>query len=209
MARDDDFDVDIEDQKNTGREPDDERDDDEDDEKPKPDSERDRLRNAVKATRKERNELKAQLDEMRREVAELKRGGKSGDDAGGKPDAERDREADERAFTRYRPVLVRAAAESALVRAGAKPDRVGRLTRLLEVDDVAVDEKGSVDADDLAAEVDRLKEEMPELFKGDDDEDDRKPKRPAGSRRVDGGRSGKAPAMSSAARLAAQLTGRH
>lgn len=211
MARDDDFDIDIdEDDKGTG--PADEHDDengDDADPKPKPDADRDRLRNAVKATRKERDEARRELAEMKREIAELKRGAGDGGKSDSKADAERDREADERAFTRYRPVLVRAAAESALVRAGAKPERVGRLTKLLEVDDVAVDEGGRVDADDLAAEVDRLKEEMPELFKGDDDEDDRKPsRRPAGSRRVDGGKSGKPPVTSSTSRLAAQLTGR-
>lgn len=200
MPRDDDFDTDIDDD---GRKPDAEQDDDE----PKPDADRDRLRNTVKATRRERDEAKRELAEIRRELAELKRGGKSDGD-NGKADAERDRDADERAFTRYRPVLVRAAAESALVRAGAKPDRVGRLTRLLEVDDVAVDEKGTVDADDLAAEVDRLKEEMPELFKGDDEDDEPKRRRPAASRRVDGGKSGKAPVATSTAKLAAALTGR-
>lgn len=206
---DDDFDIDIDAGNDTGRDDADERDDEDGDgAKPKPEAaERDRLRNAVKATRKERDALKGQLDEMRRKLAELERG-KGGDGGSSKDDAERDREADERAFTRYRPVLVRAAAESALVRAGAKPDRVGRLTRLLEVDDVAVDEKGNVDADDLAAEVDRLKEEMPELFKSDDDEDDRRARRPAGSRRVDGGKGGKPPATSSTAKLAAALTGR-
>ena len=209
MARDDDFDVDLDDEKDEPATEPDDAGDEEREEKAK-DGNRDRLRNAVRATRKERDEARRELAALRREVAELKRGGDSGK-ADSKDDAERDREADERAFARYRPMLVRSAAEAALVRAGAKPDRVGRLTRLLEVDDVNVDEKGSVDADDLAAEVDRVKEEWPELFKGDDDEDD-KPKRraPGGGGRRDGvartGGSG-SKVSSSTAKLVAGLTG--
>ncbi len=205
MAKDDDFDVDLDDENAPGTEPDE---DDEQDEKPKPDEGRDRLRNAVKATRKERDEAKRQLAELRAELAEIKRGGKPADD--GKADAERDRDADERAFARYRPVLVKAAAEAALVRAGAKPDRVARLVRLLDADEVNVDEKGTVDVDDLTAEVDRLKEDMPELFRADDDEDGgrKRPVAARGGRRDGAARGGdgrKAPTSTS--RLAAQLTG--
>lgn len=203
MAREDDFDIDI-DEKDTGRDDTDrDENDDEEEEKPKP-ADRDRLRNAVKATRKERDEARRELAEMRRKVAALEAG--NGNSGSKQDDAERDRDADERAFARYRPTIVKAEAKGALVQAGAKPDRVARLVRLLDVDEISVDEKGNVDEDDLQAEVERVKEEWPELFRGDE-EDDKPSRRPAGSRRVDGGRTGKPSAQTSTAKLAAALTG--
>lgn len=206
MARDDDdFDTPMDDDETPRDALHDKDDDDEEPSKPKDDEPGERARRAAKAARRERDDARRQLAEMRKEIAELKQGTGKADP---KDDAARDREADERAHQRYRPLLIKASATAALVKAGAKPDRVTRLVRLLEADDINVDEKGDVDEDDLQAEVDRLKEDMPELFKGDDD-DDRPAKRPT-ARRVDGAprKSGGNPVSSSTARLAAQLTGR-
>lgn len=201
---DDDFDVSIEadDEDETDSSPQ----NDKEDKESGDDAPGERARRAAKAARKERDDARRELAEMRKQVAELKAGG-----AGTKPDpkaaAELDREADERAHARYRPVLIRAEATAALVRAGAKPDRVTRLSRLLDADEINVDEKGNVDADDLTEQVDKVKEEWPELFRTDDDSDGKPARRPGGSRRVDGaGRKGTPGAPSSTAKLAAALT---
>lgn len=200
---DDDFDVDTNDDVDTT-----ETDDDDDDGGKKggpSDDERTRMRNSIKAARRERDEFKGELGKLRREVAELKSGKTDDKKDDGKADAERDRDADERAHARYRPMLIKAEATASLVKAGAKPDRVARLTKLLDVDEISVDEKGNVDSDDLEAEVDRLKEEMPELFRGDD-EDDRKPaRRPTGGRRDAAGAGRGKPSTGGASKSTAQL----
>jgi hypothetical protein len=206
---DDDFDIDLDDEGKSTPEPDEDDEDKGESGKSKPsDDERERMRRSIKAARKERDDTRRELAEMRKELAALKTGGDGGKDTS-KDDAARDRDADERAFARYRPVLVKSAAEAALVRAGAKPDRVARLVRLLDADEVNVDEKGTVDNDDLTAEVDRLKEDMPELFKGDDEDDDRPQRKsaPRGGRRDAAARPSGSKTPSSTARLAAALTG--
>jgi hypothetical protein len=202
---DDDFDTPIDDNDEREVETDDE---DDDGEKSKlKDDDRARIRNSLKQARRERDDFKVELTRLRREVAELKAGKSDGKDSS-KDDAERDRDADERAFTRLRPTIVKAEAKGALVQAGAKPDRVARLVRLLDVDEINVDEKGNVDEDDLQAEVERVKEEWPELFKAADDEDEKPRRRAAGGRR-DGAPKpgGKSTTPSSTAKLARMLTG--
>lgn len=74
------------------------------------------------------------------------------------------KEATEAAEAKYRKVAVNAAAQSAFVKAGAKAASVGKLVRLLDVEDVEIDaETGEVTAG-LDDQIDGLKEEFPELF---------------------------------------------
>lgn len=116
------------------------------------------------------------------------------------------REAEEAASKKYKPVAMKAAAKSALVAAKVKgnPDRA---LRLLDLDDLDINEENDVEGLDEA--VDILKSEYPELFDidGDDDDDDeedeKKPpakKRPAA--KVDG--SNKKPVKKPAPKTSAE-----
>lgn len=86
---------------------------------------------------------------------------------------------------KWKPRVVNAAAKSALAEAGAKkPDRLLRLVDLAELD---VDDDGDVDG--LDEEVERLREEYPELFAGDDDKKTGRRKVETGDRKSGAGRT--------------------
>lgn len=104
---------------------------------------------AAKAAKQEADEAarRAQMDETERLKAE-------------KADAEkRASEADERA----KQTLVSAEARVAVMAAGAKPERIGRILKLLDLTDVAVTD-GVPDAAAVTKAVNALKGELPELF---------------------------------------------
>lgn len=92
---------------------------------------------------------RAQMDESERLKAE-------------KADAEK-RAADALALASR--TIVNAEARIAAAAAGAKPERLERIVRLLDLDDVAV-EDGVPDSKAVAAAVKALKAELPELFGG-------------------------------------------
>jgi hypothetical protein len=82
---------------------------------------------------------------------------------GGAPDAERlTREATSAAEARYKPLVVKAAARAAFAEAGIKGDAVHRVVRLLELEDLDVDEDGSVTG--LTEQIEEIKQDFPELF---------------------------------------------
>lgn len=90
---------------------------------------------------------RAQMDETERLKAE-------------KEDAEK-RAAE--ALAKAERTLVNAEARVVAAAAGAKPERLDRIIRLLDLDGVAV-EDGTPDAKAIAAAVDALKADVPELF---------------------------------------------
>ena len=69
----------------------------------------------------------------------------------------------EEAMTQATKVLVNAEARIAAAAAGAKPERLNRILRLLDLDDVTA-EDGKVDTEAISAAVKALKAEVPELF---------------------------------------------
>lgn len=85
---------------------------------------------------------------------------KSADDDEGDDDDEQERR-DAETETKWKGRVVKSSAKAALATAGAeKPER---LLRLVDVDSLDVDDDGEVEG--LDDEIDRLKEEYPELFK--------------------------------------------
>lgn len=81
-------------------------------------------------------------------------------------DDEKTRKAAEDAEKRFKPVAVRSAAKAAFLEAGlndATPDRLKKLLRLIEMDDVDVDDDGDVSG--LDDQVESIKADYPELFK--------------------------------------------
>jgi len=104
---------------------------------------------AAKRAQQEAEEAarRAQMDETERLKAE-------------KADAEK--RADE-ALSQATKVLVNAEARIAAASAGAKPERLDRILRLLDLDDVTADD-GKVDSETISAAVKALKAEVPELF---------------------------------------------
>jgi len=138
-----------------------------------------------KALERERSARKA----LAKELKELKR---QGEDDGAKAL----REATEAVETRYQGVIARAAFKAELAKAGLKKGE-GKLLKLLELEDVVVDEDGEVSG--VAEQVRELRKDFPELFgRG----------RESGGR-GDGGQKGNPPEkkLSSAERIAMQAHG--
>lgn len=128
------------------------------------------LDKVTKALDSERNINKEKSAEIRKLKRELKAATeKTPEDVDSqKLVAEADRRAD-----KFKDIAVRKEASLALSEAGAKVSTT-RLLKLLDLTDVAIDDDGNIDGlDDVIAE---LKEESPEFFKSDDDEE--KVKRP-------------------------------
>ena len=84
------------------------------------------------------------------------------------------------AEAKYKPATIKAAAVPALLTAGAKPERADRLVKLLDLNALDVDANGEVTG--LAAQVEAVKQEWPELFKSADDEQRRAPRVATGDR---------------------------
>jgi hypothetical protein len=104
------------------------------------------------------DKAKAALRRERDRVKELRRELKAARDAAKKDDDAEDAEA--KAAAKWKPRVVNSAAKAAFLSAGAeKPER---LLKLLDLDELDVTEKGEVDG--LDEEVDRLRDEYPELF---------------------------------------------
>lgn len=86
-------------------------------------------------------------------------------------------DAEARVEARYKPALVKQAAKAALAQAGFAGEVTSRTMRMLDLDELEVDEDGEVAGLDEA--IEELKEDMPQLF--------RKPR--ATGRPATGGRS--------------------
>lgn len=114
--------------------------------------------------------------------------------------APEDLEAARRDVERYRTVGIRQAARAAFAEAGLDPKAANRAFRLLDLDDLTVNDDGDVDG--LAEQVGEIREEFPALFASRAAPERRRPK-------VDAGRNGEpsAPRQTAAAKLAEQLLG--
>ncbi|GAA4082689.1 phage scaffolding protein [Actinomadura miaoliensis] len=108
---------------------------------------------------RERQAAKRALREAQQQLAELKRSSES--------ETERaQREAAEKAAAevekKYKPLVVRTTAKAALIDAGVPKDKLDRMIRLMNLDDIEVTDDGEVDGID--AQIAELQEEYPELF---------------------------------------------
>jgi hypothetical protein len=101
--------------------------------------------------------LQEQLDELK------KTAGKEVDsEAATKRINELVEKAKEEGKNAFKPVVIRMAARAELMAAGARPNLVDRLVKMVDVDDVDIDdEDGSIDVSD---QVEALKKDMPEMF---------------------------------------------
>lgn len=111
----------------------------------------------TKATRA-RDLAKKEARDLRAEVAKLKR---EGEDETSRLVREAAETAKADADKLYKPLLVRKEATSELIAAGVKKDKVPRLIKLLELDEIEIDGDEFVG---LTSQVEALKEEWPELF---------------------------------------------
>lgn len=111
----------------------------------------------TKATRA-RDLAKKEARDLRAENARLKR---EGEDETARLVREAGEAAKAEADKLYKPLLVRKEATSELIAAGVKKDKVPRLIKLLELDEIEIDGDEFVG---LTSQVEALKEEWPELF---------------------------------------------
>jgi hypothetical protein len=143
----------------------------------------------------------------------------SDDSKDGKKDDSRAREqererirldAETESETKWKSKVVQNAARAALKEAGLLGDSK-KLARLVDIDEVDVDEDGEVDEDSLAEQIEQIKEDYPELFSEDRDrERDRgyRRGRPASVTRIDAGnRGGGSPVRKTPATTAEQIAG--
>lgn len=119
--------------------------------------------------------------------------------------AEAARAAEERAAEKFRGIAVNQAARAALAGAGVQSGNVSRLVRLLDLDEIQIDDDGEI-VEGLDEQIDTLKAELPQLFKPADAD---KPKKRTPPPRANG--AGKQEAeqrpRSSAEQMASQILG--
>lgn len=118
-----------------------------------------RLRSAEEAKSKLEEEfaaLQSQLDELKKS---------SGADVDSEAAQRRINELVEKAREEgkaaYLPTVVRMAAKAELMAAGARPNLVDRLVKMIDVGEADIDDDGTIDVSD---QVDALKKDVPEMF---------------------------------------------
>lgn len=74
------------------------------------------------------------------------------------------REAEERAEGKFRGIAVNQAARAALSGAGVQSGNVARLVKLLDLDEIQIDDDGEI-VEGLDEQIETLKSELPQLFK--------------------------------------------
>lgn len=152
-------------------------------------------------TKEEWDKVQAALKKANDEAKKrrLRQKQKASDKDGDAPDVDKVREETE---VKWKTRVIRAEARGALAGAGVEPGKVAKALRLLDMDEIDVDDEGEVDG--LDDQIEELKEEFPELFA---------PKHDAASHgrrvpRVNGaGKTGTPKAKSSADLLAGALLG--
>lgn len=126
----------------------------------------------------ERQKAKKELRDVRQENEELKQANEGAEE---KAAREARKAAAEEVEAKYKPLVVRTTARAAMLEAGIQPAKADKAIKLLNMDDLEIDDDGEVTG--LTAQIDELKDEWPELFAAPESE--RKPER-RGSRAADG-----------------------
>lgn len=78
------------------------------------------------------------------------------------------RDAEETAQTKYRDIAVKSAATVALAQAGVQAGNLGRITRLLDLEEISLDDDGQI-VEGLDEQIEALRAELPALFKSEPD----------------------------------------
>lgn len=139
-----------------GGDGDDEGEGDDGDTKPKPKKTGDTVpRSELAKVIAARDKAKKEARDRTRELDELKRSSETSEDTARREAAE---EARKTADARYKPISVRAA----LLEAGVLPARVKGALKLIDLDDVEIDDDGEVTG--LDSQIDDLKKDWSELF---------------------------------------------
>ncbi len=125
--------------------------------KPEPDNKVDRTE-FVKVV-KERQAARKALKDMQSQLDQLKR---ANEDESEKAQREAAEKATKEIEGRYKPIVVRTSARAALVGAGVTDDKVARLIKLMDLDDIEIDDDGEVSG--VTEQVAALQEDYPELF---------------------------------------------
>ncbi len=102
------------------------------------------------------------LKKARREARAAKRQDAIAEERGTKSAEDIEKEITQRVESKYRPMLINAAARDALMRANIKPERLAKALKNIEHDDLTLNEDGSVDG--LDEQIEELKDEIPEWF---------------------------------------------
>lgn len=118
-----------------------------------------RLRNAEA----EKAKLEADFASLQSQLDELKKAGGTEVDseAAQRRINELVEKAREEGKAAYLPTVVRMAAKAELMAAGARPNLVDRLVKMIDVGEADIDDDGTIDVSD---QVDALKKDVPEMF---------------------------------------------
>jgi hypothetical protein len=119
------------------------------------------LRAELAAERASRAKMAASLKRANDQAAKLRHAAKGDADKKDDPDPALMEE-----ITTWKDRAASAFARAALSEAGAKPNKMGRLIKLIELDHIEFDDDGPVGLD---VQIESIKEDLPELF-GQDDE---------------------------------------
>lgn len=126
---------------------------------------------------KERQAARKQLKDMQKQLDDLKRANEDENERA-------QREAAEKAAadieSKYKPIVVHTSAKAALVGAGVAEDKVGRLIKLMDLEEIRIGDDNTVEG--VTEQVAQLQEDYPELFAAPEPE---KPK-PRTARAADG-----------------------
>lgn len=158
---------------------------------------------------KERNELRKEKAALAKELREFKKKSESDAERAEREAAESRQAAFEEASNKYKPAIVKKHIETELMVAGVKSSKLARLVRLMDLDDVKVDDNFNVSG--VEDQIEILREEFPELFQTDKEsveEEEQKPKRKRAPRADGSEKPAPKTEMSSTDKLMAQLRGR-
>jgi hypothetical protein len=180
-----------------------------------------RTRSSLSKANKQAKNYRLKLRDAQRTQSSTSRSSTSSSDDSkeGKKDDSRAREqererirldAETDAETKWKSKVVQNAARAALKEAGLLGDSK-KLAKLVDIDEVDVDEDGEVDEDSLAEQIEQIKEDYPELFNEDRDRERERGYRrgrPASVTRIDAGnRGGGSPVRKTPASTAEQIAG--
>src|SRR5690606_26274092 len=122
---------------------------------------------------KQRQDLKRRVREAEKKLQDMQKANETESEKARREAAE---EAAAQVVAKYKPALVKKSAEKQLLEAGVKPNKINRLIKLMDMDEIDVDDELNVEG--VSEEVDRLQEEFPELFQlHQEEEPEEKPRR--------------------------------
>lgn len=116
------------------------------------------------------------------------------------------REAEERKTAEYRGMVVNQAARAAMSEAGVQSSNVARLVRLLNLDDVQLDDDGEA-TEGLSDQIEALRTEMPQLFRAPEPEKAKPRRAPAPRAQPSGRQEVEEENLTSAQQMARQIMG--